>query len=78
MNFYDETLYGRDDEMDEYGDSGAYGESLEEELEDEEEEEETGLPEIRESETVAVVEVDEPEPKPVAPARKPPATRANG
>ena len=31
MTFYDETLYGRDEEMDEYGDSGAYGESLEEE-----------------------------------------------
>ena len=35
---FDETLYGRDDEMDEYGDSGAYGDSLEEDYEEEEEE----------------------------------------
>ena len=33
---FDETLYGRDDEMDEYGESGAYGDSLEEEYEEEE------------------------------------------
>ena len=68
MTFYDETLYGRDDEMDEFGDSGAYGESPEEilEEEEEEEEEEAGLPEIRES--VAVIEVEEPEPAPPKPA----------
>jgi hypothetical protein len=29
MTFYDNTLYGRDDEMDEFGDGGAYGESPE-------------------------------------------------
>ena len=29
MRFDDRTLWGRDDEMDEYSDSGAYGESLE-------------------------------------------------
>ncbi len=40
MRFNDPTLYGRDDETDEFGDSGAYGESLEEDLEEEEEEEE--------------------------------------
>ena len=39
MTFYDHTLYGRDDEMDEFGDSGAFSESLEEELEEEDEEE---------------------------------------
>ena|SRR5215469_3837281 len=60
MTFYDETLYGRDDEMDEYGDSGAYGETPEEEFEEEEEEEESGMPEGGESETVGVVEVEEP------------------
>src|SRR3979409_2088194 len=35
MTFYDHTLYGRDDEMDEFGDSGAFSESLEEALEEE-------------------------------------------
>ena len=39
MTFYDPTLYGRDDE-EEFGDSGAYSESLEEDFEEEEEEEE--------------------------------------
>src|SRR5579863_5955091 len=43
MTFYDPTLYGRDEE-EEFGDSGAYSESLEEDFE-EEEEEEAGLPE---------------------------------
>ena len=37
MRFDDLTLYGRDDEMDEFGDSGAYGESLEEDFDEEEE-----------------------------------------
>ena len=37
MTFYDPTLYGRDEE-DEFGDSGAYNESLEEDFEEEEEE----------------------------------------
>jgi hypothetical protein len=65
MTFYDETLYGRDDEMDEFGDGGAYGESPEEiiEEEEEEEEEEAGVPVVRE--TVSVVEVEEP----MAPAK---------
>ena len=31
---FDETLYARDDEMDEFGDSGAYGDSLEEDYEE--------------------------------------------
>ena len=43
MTFYDPTLYGRDDE-EEFGDSGAYSESLEEDFEEEEEEEEAELP----------------------------------
>ena len=48
MRFDDKTLWGRDDEMDEYGDSGAYGESLEENFEEEEEEEEeSGVTEDR-------------------------------
>ena len=52
MTFYDETLYGRDDEMDDYGE-GSYGESLDgEEYEEEEEEEE---PES----AVVIVEEDE-------------------
>ena len=59
MRFNDPTLYGRDDETDEFSDSGAYGESLEEDLEEEEEEEE---------EPVLVEEDDE---IPVAPAREP-------
>ena len=36
MSFDDPTLYGRDDETDEYSDSGAYGESLEEDFDEEE------------------------------------------
>jgi hypothetical protein len=35
MTFYDPTLYGRDEE-EEFGDSGAYSESLEEDFEEEE------------------------------------------
>ena len=68
MPFDDPTLYGRDDETDEYSDSGAYGESLEEDLEEEEEEEE---------EPVIVVEEDEiaVSPSPVAPA---PVTPSGG
>ena len=56
-DFKGQTLYGLDDEMDEYGDTGAYGESPEEilEEEEEEEEEEAGVPVISES----VVEVEE-------------------
>ena len=45
-----ETLYLRDDEIDEFGDSGAYGESLEEDFEEEEEEEEAELPGVTGSE----------------------------
>ena len=42
---YDPTLYARDDE-EEFGDTGAYSESLEEDFEEEEEEEEeAGVPE---------------------------------
>ncbi len=53
---FDETLYARDDEMDEFGDSGAYGDSLEEDYEEEEEEEEAEVPGMIES-----------QPEPVAP-----------
>src|SRR6204780_5281251 len=50
--FNDPTLYGRDEE-EEFGDSGAYTESLEEDFEEEEEEEEeAGLPEPALSEPV--------------------------
>ena len=54
---FDETLYGRDDEMDEFGDSGAYGDSLEEDYEEEEEEEEA-------AEVPAIIES---QPEPAAP-----------
>ncbi len=37
---FDDTLYARDDEADEFDDSSSYGDSLEEDLEEEEEEEE--------------------------------------
>src|SRR5207248_3061999 len=43
MTFNDPTHYGRDEE-EEFGDSGAYSESLEEDFEEEEEEEESGVP----------------------------------
>ena len=37
---FDETLYARDDEADEFGDGAAYRDPLEEDFEEEEEEEE--------------------------------------
>ena len=41
MSFYDKTLYGRDDDMDDYGDGAStYDNNLDEEYEEEEEEEE--------------------------------------
>ena len=40
MSFDEITLYGRDDEMDEFGDSNAFDESVDEDFEDEEEEDE--------------------------------------
>ena len=39
MRFDDHTLYSRDDETDEYGDSSAFGESIEEDFDEEEVEE---------------------------------------
>jgi hypothetical protein len=63
MRFNDPTLYGRDEE-EEFGDSGAYSESLEEDFEEEEEEEETGVPEAITPEPVAPA----PPPAPAAPA----------
>src|SRR2546423_1929532 len=60
MTFYDPTLYGRDED-EEFGDSGAYSESLEEDFEEEEEEEEEpGMPASESTES-------EPAPKPSAP-----------
>ena len=62
---FDDTLYGRDDEMDEFGDSGAYGDSLEEDYEEEEEEEEA-------AEVPAIIE-SQPEPAAPAPSAPKPA-----
>ncbi len=61
MTFDDVTLYGRDDETDEYGEAGGYGESLEEDYEEEEEEEESG---ISGSEPVTLPGAAPPEPRP--------------
>ena len=44
-----ETFYLRDDEIDEFSDSGAYGDTLEEDYEEEEEEEEAELPGVTRS-----------------------------
>ena len=63
---FDETLYGRDDEMDEYGDSGAFGDSLEEDFEEEEEEEEAEMPLLSEPEPEPVIPVAPPPPKPAS------------
>ncbi len=46
-----ETLYLRDDEVDEFGDSAAYGDTLEEDYEEEEEEEEAELPAMSEAQS---------------------------
>src|ERR1700741_476097 len=69
MTFYDPTLYGRDEE-EEFGDSGAYSESLEEDFEEEEEEEESGTPtpEMGEPESIAVPPPPPPKPRPTPPA----------
>src|SRR2546428_3405115 len=67
---FDETLYGRDDEMDEFGDSGAYGDSLEEDYEEEEEEEEA-------AEVPAIIE-SQPEPAAPAPSAPRPASGGGG
>ena len=61
---FDETLYARDDETDEFGDSGAYGDTLEEDYEEEEEEE------------AEVPGMIEPQPEPATPA--PAAPRPSG
>jgi hypothetical protein len=63
---FEETLFLRDDEMDEFGDSGAYGDSLEEDYEHEEEEEEEEVPG---GETL---------PEPAAPAPTTPSTGGGG
>ena len=55
MAFFDETLHGRDDEMDDYGEGNAYDETTEEEEdydEEEEEEEEAGAAEKEPRESV--------------------------
>ena len=66
---FDDTLYLRDDEMDEYGDSSAFGDSLEEDYEEEEEEEEAELPGMAEP---------EPEAEPVASVPDIPAPARSG
>src|SRR5215831_13408520 len=71
MTFYDPTLYGRDEE-EEFGDSGAYSESLEEDYEEEEEEEEE--PGMAEPESAEA----EPEPVSAPPAPSKPAAPAGG
>src|SRR5436305_14664916 len=70
MTFYDPTLYGRDED-EEFGDSGAYSESLEEDFEEEEEEEEE--PAITGSDTTE----SDSEPAPAPPAPRP-ATGGGG
>jgi len=66
MTFYDPTLYGRDEE-EEFGESGAYSESLEEDFEEEEEEEEEGpAPEAGETEPEPAPEPPTPKPAPAA------------
>ena len=67
MTFYDPTLYGRDEE-EEFGDSGAYTESLEEDFEEEEEEEESGLPAPEAAEPVSAPAPPAPKPAPPAPS----------
>lgn len=66
MRFDDPTLYGRDDETDEYSDSGAYGESLEEDLEEEEEEEEEPI--LVEEDDEIAIPAPVREPAPVTPS----------
>src|SRR5208283_3219785 len=82
MRFNDPTLYGRDDETDEYNDSGAYGESLEDDLDEEEEEEEE--PVLVEEDDEVLVPAPVPEPEPVTlsgggkggpPKKKPPVKK---
>ena len=64
---FDDALYARDDEMDEFGDSGAYGDSLEEDYEEEEEEEEAEVPGMI-----------EPQPEPATPAPATPRPSGGG
>src|SRR5207245_4823363 len=65
---FEETLYLRDDEADEFGDSGAYGDTLDEDYEEEEEEEEAEVPAIS----------GELEPEPVTEAPGPPPAAGGG
>ena len=65
MPFDDPTLYGRDDETDEFGDSGAFSESLEEDFDEEEEEEEE--PAMTEEEDEGAAPEPPSEPKPAMP-----------
>src|SRR5438046_3738257 len=67
--FFEETLYLRDDEADEFGDSGAFNDSLDEDYEEEEEEEEA---EVTPSSEI------EPEPAMGEPEPAPPAPRGGG
>ena len=90
MAFFDETLHGRDDELDDYGEGSAYDDNAEEEEdydEEEEEEEEAGAIEKGPRESVepvapggmkeAMVEAPAGEkPARKAPSRKPAAKKA--
>jgi len=69
---FDETLYARDDEMDEFSDTGAYGDSLEEDYEEEEEEEEAEVPGIIESQPEPVTPPAAPRPAGGGDSPKPP------
>jgi hypothetical protein len=75
MSFDDVTLYGRDDEMDEFGDNDIYDENLEEEFEDEEEEEEQPAASGEAPSTPTPAAAATPAPsaeKAAAPPKKPP------
>ena len=63
---FEETLYMRDDEADEFGDSGSFSDSLDEGYEDEEEEEEAEVTPLAEEEPEPMMQ-EEREPAPSAP-----------
>src|SRR5438874_11326859 len=64
--FFEETLYLRDDEADEFGDSGAFNDSIDADYEEEEEEEEAEVTPSAEIEHEPAMD-EEPEPSPSAP-----------
>ena len=60
---FEETLYLRDDDNEEFGDTGSYSDSLEEDYEEEEEEEEAEQPESGDMGSEEHEEEDEEEPR---------------